>query len=162
MEMIRLPGDPAYRAAVGVLWESGAVREMARYPQHGGASCLLHCLRVSYLSFCRCRAWGLDARAAARGGLLHDLFLYDWHVYHAPVWHLPHGFTHPRSALENARRLFPLTATEEDVILRHMFPLTPVPPATPEGWIVSMTDKYVSLLETCRRPVPLPVFADLP
>ncbi len=155
--MIQLPGDPRYCGAVADLWASEAVQSMDSYPQHGGTSCLLHSLRVSYLSYLHCLKKGTDARAAARAGLLHDLFLYDWHEYHAPRWSLPHGFTHPRAALENARRLFALTPVEEDAILHHMFPLTPLPPTTAVGWAISWTDKYVSLLETLRRPIPLPV-----
>ena len=67
-----LPADAAYRAAVADLWASGAVRSMAAFPQHGDVDCLRHCLAVAYLSWCCCRRLGLNARAAARGGLLHD------------------------------------------------------------------------------------------
>lgn len=161
MEMIRLPRDPAFRAAVGVLWASAVVQSMRGFCQHGSTSTLAHCLCVSYLSFVYCRRRGLNARAAARGALLHDLFLYDWHTYHAPRGSLPHGFTHPRAALENARRLFKLTRTEEDIIARHMFPLTLRLPATPEGRVVMMIDKYVSLRETFGHPVALPEFAQI-
>lgn len=155
--MTVLPSDPGYRAAVADLWASGPVRSMDGYIQHGDTSCLLHCLRVSYLSYCRCLQKGLNARSAARAGLLHDLFLYDWHNYRRPRGVLlPHGFTHPRTALENARRYFVLTDVEEDAILRHMWPLTPVPPATPEGMVITRMDKWVSLLEAFHRPVLLP------
>ena len=55
-----------------------AVRAMERLPQHApGFSCLHHSVLVSYWSWRVCRRLGLDARAAARGGLLHDLYLYD-------------------------------------------------------------------------------------
>lgn len=158
--MIILPPDPGYRNAIADLWASGPVRSMEGYPQHGETSCLLHSLRVSYLSYCRCLQKGLDARAAARAGLLHDLFLYDWHTYRRPRGVLlPHGFTHPRTALENARRFFVLTDVEEDCILHHMWPLTPVPPLTAEGMVITRVDKWVSLLETLHRSVPLPVLA---
>lgn len=155
--MTVLPPDPGYRAAVAGLWNSGPVQSMDGYPQHGDTSCLLHCVRVSYLSYCRCLQKGLDARAAARAGLLHDLFLYDWHSYRRSAGVLlPHGFTHARTALDNARRFFALTRVEEDAILHHMWPLTPIPPMTPEGWVITRVDKWVSLLETFHREVPLP------
>ncbi len=150
-----LPRDDGFWDAVGPLWRHPAVQSMARYPQHGEASCLSHCLAVAYLSYRCCLRRGLDARAAARGGLLHDLFLYDWHTYRPARGEGLHGFTHPRRALENARRYFALTPVEEDVILRHMWPLTPRLPATAEGRVVTMVDKYVSLLETFRRPASL-------
>ena len=154
-QSIELPEDQRYRAAVVDLWHHPAVQEMARYLQHGKTTCLFHCICVSYLSYRSCLSRGLDARAAARGGLLHDLFLYDWHTYRPQRGERLHGFSHPGKALENARKYFSLTPVEEDVILRHMWPLTTTMPRTPEGRTVTMVDKYVSLLETLRLPVRL-------
>ena len=148
-----LPPDEAYCAVVADLWNHEAVQSMEQYCQHGTTTCLRHCVRVSYLSYRYCLARGLDARAAARGGLLHDLFLYDWHTYRRPRGERLHGFEHPRKALRNARSLFSLTPVEEDIILHHMWPLTLALPATPEARVVTMVDKYVSLLETFRLPV---------
>ncbi len=82
------------------------------------------------------------------GALLHDYFLYDWHVPNAET--RLHGLRHPRRALQNAREDFALTPLEADIILRHMFPLTLVPPACPEGWAVCMADKLCALLEPLR------------
>jgi uncharacterized protein len=53
---------------------------MEKFIQHSDVSCLEHCMSVSYNSYLICRRLGLNYQAAARGGLLHDLFLYDWHV----------------------------------------------------------------------------------
>ena len=154
-QQIELPEDQHYRAMVADLWHHPAVQEMARYLQHGKTTCLFHCICVSYLSYRYCLGHGLDARAAARGGLLHDLFLYDWHTYRPRRGERLHGFSHPGKALENARKYFSLTPVEEDVILHHMWPLTATLPQTPEGRTVTMVDKYVSLLETLRLPVRL-------
>ena len=33
----------------------------------------------------------------------------------------------------------------ENIILRHMFPLNIVPPKYLESWLITLTDKYVSL-----------------
>ena len=85
-------------------------------------------------------------RLRLRGALLHDYFLYDWHTPGAAQG--LHGLTHPKAALKNAREDFDLTATEEDIILHHMFPLTPCPPASREGWLVCLADKYCALKET--------------
>ncbi len=85
-----------------------------------------------------------------RGALLHDFFHYDWHAQRPRSGGL-HGFEHPREALENAERDFgPLTKVERDCILRHMWPLTPVPPRFTESMIVCTADKIVSLLEMYR------------
>lgn len=53
---------------------------------------------------CRSRNW--DYVAVARAGLLHDLFLYDWHTHAKETGEHFHGFTHPRVAMENANPLF--------------------------------------------------------
>ncbi len=82
-----------------------------------------------------------------RGALLHDYFLYDWHEKNAG--HELHGFTHAAAALKNARKDFQITEKEADIIEKHMFPLnlTKVPGCR-EAWIVTMADKYCSLVET--------------
>ena len=60
-------------------------------------------------------------------------------------------FTHPMTALRNADRDFDLTDTERDIIKKHMFPLTVIPPTCREGWIVCLADKYCSLYETFEK-----------
>lgn len=92
-------------------------------------TCLRHSINVSYLSYLFCKKHGLDARAAARGGLLHDLFLYDWHFYRRRKGERLHGFEHPKKALANASAMFSLTWKEREIILRHMWPLTITPRA---------------------------------
>ena len=81
-----------------------------------------------------------------RGALLHDYFLYDWHD--PDPSHRLHGFRHPFFALANAERDFDLTPRERNVIVRHMFPLVPVPPTCREAWIVCVADKACALRET--------------
>ena len=88
----------------------------------------------------------IHIRQMIRGALLHDYFLYDWHKQEVP--HRFHGFTHPKTALRNAERDFDLSERECDIISKHMFPLTLVPPMHRESWIVSMADKYCALRET--------------
>ena len=78
--------------------------------------------------------------------MLHDYFLYDWHEKNKG--HSLHGFKHPYFALRNASRDFRLNDIEKNVIVRHMFPLTPIPPKCREAWIVCMADKYCSARET--------------
>lgn len=87
----------------------------------------------------------IDRYRLVRGALLHDYFLYDWH---APGERYRfHNFTHPKKALKNARRDFCVTDIEEDMILRHMFPLTPFPPRTTEGKILCLADKICAIYE---------------
>ena len=124
-----------------------AFLELGKY-RHHDASTLDHVLKVSYLSWRVCRAFGWNSREAARGGLLHDFFPYDWHDRDDPAKpDAPHAFAHPRVAVANARRYFSITAREENIIVRHMWPVTLIPPRYKESWIISLADKIVAALE---------------
>ena len=120
--------------------------------QHGSISVYEHSLMVAALCvkiavWCNIRA---DMRALIRGALLHDYFLYDWHDKdHISPFRL-HGFFHPGIALKNAEKEYRLSSKERDIIRKHMWPLTIVPPTCREAWVVSMADKYCSLMETLR------------
>ncbi len=124
------------------------VQEMKNYIQHGTTTCYQHCLSVAYYNYKICRRLGLDARSAARAGMLHDLFLYDWHEHAKKTGNHFHGLTHPRESLKNARKHFVLTSLEEEMIKKHMWPLTPVPPVRAESFVICITDKYCSTCET--------------
>ena len=140
-----------YLTAVADLMDHPAVRAMERLPQHTkGFSCFHHSVWVSYWSWRVCLRMGLDACAAARGGLLHDLFLYNWqdHSIHS---FLDHMENHPRYALENAEALFALTDTERDIIATHMWPATPTKFYHRwESLVVSCMDKVCAVAELLR------------
>ena len=120
--------------------------------QHGTMPVYRHCLDVAKQSIQINKALGLGCseRDLIRGALLHDYFLYDWHDKNRENYQKLHGFYHPGIALKNARKEYHLTRREEDIIKKHMWPLTIVPPLCREAWVVSMADKYCSLLETLR------------
>ena len=119
--------------------------------QHGDTTVLLHCLAVAYFSLKLVRLLRIrcDRKSLVRGALLHDYFLYDWHIPDST--HKLHGFHHPRRALSNARADVPLNPTEADIIAHHMFPLTPAPPHSREALVVCVVDKGCGLYETLRR-----------
>ena len=123
------------------------VQQMDNYRQHYNTSCLEHCKHVAYYNYIICKKLGLDYKLAARAGLLHDLFLYDWRK-RQPGRRRLHAFYHPRTSLENAKKLFILSPKEEDIILKHMRPLTIILPKYPESYIITFTDKYCTLVET--------------
>lgn len=129
------------------LRENSKVARMKQFTQHGKTTCYEHCSHVSYYSYRVCRRLRLDYRAAARAGMLHDFFLYDWHV-DRPAEGL-HAFCHAGIALRNAEQSFTLSAKERDIIAKHMFPLSP-PPRCLEAFVVSCVDKFCSLAETSR------------
>lgn len=132
--------------------EHPVVLRMKLYPHHGNSNCYQHCLNVAFYNYCWCRFFHLDAKAAARGGMLHDLFLYDWHTHSERTGDKFHGLTHPKAAYKNASKFFNLGKVEKDIILTHMWPLTFFRfPRTKEGWITVLTDKYCGTLETGHR-----------
>lgn len=149
---IVVPNDDEYIALVKDILDNKSFLSMQNYIQHGNTSCLSHSINVSYLSYKWCKKMGLNAKSAARAGLLHDLFLYDWHLRPREKGELLHGFEHPKKALENAQREFELTKMERNIILRHMWPLTLTPPAYKEAYAVVYYDKYCSLLESFYLP----------
>ena len=124
--------------------------EIIRHIDHHDASIADHAVAVALHSFniaCLC---GLNQRLGdlTRGALLHDYFHYNWHVTRSSSGKL-HGFHHPREALENAEIEYgPLSKVERDIILRHMWPLTPIPPRYPESLIVCIIDKAVAIRES--------------
>jgi len=147
-EMIR---DKEYYACIKDLYESEPCMEMNTYIQHGNTTTLEHCVSVSYLSYKIAKKYNMDYRSAARGGLLHDLFLYDWHTHRKKTGNMFHGYTHPGVALRNAEKHYKLSDKEKNIIKRHMWPLTPIPPKSGEGLIVMLVDKYCSTAEVVRE-----------
>lgn len=143
--------DAGYMACVQDILKNEKVQSMKDFVQHGTTSTLTHCLHVSYYSYKVCKRYGLDSRAAARGGLLHDLYLYDWHTHARRTGEHFHGFTHPRTALKNAEKIFDLSEAEKDIIVKHMWPLTIIPPRTWEGYVVMLADKHCGVMETIFR-----------
>ena len=122
--------------------------KMKAYIQHGNVTTYDHSVLVAYYSCMlayklRLR---LDEHALIKGALLHDYYLYDWHEKAA--WHKWHGFRHPYLAAENALRDFELSEKELEIIRKHMWPLTIIPPTCREAWIVNSADTFISLMET--------------
>lgn len=123
-----------------------------KYVQHRHVSCFEHSVAVAYMSIWIARRLRLraDLSSLVRGALLHDYFLYDWRCREASP--RLHGLRHPRIALDNARRDFSLTPREEDIICKHMFPLTLRPPRYKESVVVTCADKICAvgeLLDLC-------------
>jgi len=141
--------DEAYLECIKDLIKVDMVRQMKSYTHHKDFSCLDHCFHVSYLSYKVCKKLNLDCRAAARGGLLHDFFLYDWHM-EKPLEGL-HGFVHPQIALKNADHYFSLSEMERDIIAKHMWPITISMPRYTESFIVQLIDKYCATVEILSR-----------
>ena len=122
------------------------VQKMNNFMQHYNTSCFEHCKNVSLYSYYICKKLKLDYTSAARAGMLHDLFLYDWRKRENDRTGL-HAFSHPKTSLENSMKLFFLNKKEQDIILKHMWPVTIIPPKYIEGYIITLVDKYCALEE---------------
>lgn len=134
---------------IAQICKNSRIEESKKFYQHGNTSVYHHSLRVTYASCLFAQKYHLpvDYRTLIRGAFLHDYFLYDWHD-REHNHKRPHGFYHPRAALNNALEDFNLTKKEKNIILRHMFPLTLIPPVCLEAWIVCLMDKICSAKET--------------
>ena len=121
----------------------GRINETKNFIQHGSISVYTHCVNVAHMSV-KIAKWlpiQVNMDALVIGALLHDYFLYDWQ----------HGFTHPACAYKNAEMDYTLSPCVKNIIVRHMFPLTPVPPTCIEAWIVCIADKICAIEETLFR-----------
>ena len=118
--------------------------------QHGNMTVQEHARNVARYSLALSYKLRINCNREdlVRGALLHDYFLYDWHIPDEVHPHRLHGFYHPGRALKNASAEYDLTPRQRDIIKKHMWPLTVVPPMCREAWIVTAADKWCSLLET--------------
>jgi uncharacterized protein len=130
--------------------ESDKFKESAAYIQHGSMTVDKHCINVARYSLFLADKLKVNCNREEmiRGALLHDYFQYDWHDGKVDIRRKLHGFYHPGIALHNANREYMLTPREKDIIKKHMWPLTLVPPLCREAWMVSAADKWCSLMET--------------
>lgn len=144
----RRPADKEYISIVKDILMNSEFQRLKGFFHHN-SSIYEHARRVSYLSYRICKILDLDYRAAARGGLLHDFFLYDWRNHSEPELSAEkfHGLHHPKIALANSMRNFELSDKEKDIIVKHMWPLTFTPPRYKESYVVTFVDKYLSSAE---------------
>ena len=144
----RKPFEKEYYDLIADICEHEEFLKLKEYFHHN-SSIYHHVHDVAYLAYRISKYLKLDYRSATRGALLHDFFLYDWRNHDVPD--LPrekfHGLEHPKIAVANAKRHFSLNDIEEDIIRKHMWPLTLVPPKYKESFIVSFADKYLSSKE---------------
>ena len=139
--------DDDFIVCVSDLLKNENVCKTKELIQHGSTTCYQHQLSVSYYTYKICKALKLNAYEAARGAMLHDMFLYEWHNLKGKK-KLCHPYNHPKVALENCRKFFPLTRIEEDIILNHMWPLTFTRlPRYAETFVVTIVDKLCCISE---------------
>lgn len=149
LEKLHSKLDKEYLEIVSSILEHPEFKKRLEYHHHENRSVYVHSLMVSYNSYKVSKLLHLDYRKAAIGGLLHDFYYNDWQVSPKRKKKLSemHGIAHPKEALENSKKIFPEVIDKKvsDIIIRHMFPLTIIPPLYLESWIITGVDKYVSL-----------------
>lgn len=140
------PNLHAHLDLIRPLLGTSEVQSMGQWNHHFGVTTYEHSLFVSYVAFRLARRLGLDPYAAARAGLLHDLYLYS---PYDPTAHPGNQcFYHPVAALENAKRLVPdLSREEQNSIVSHMWPLAYHMPRCRLALIISLADKLCATLE---------------
>lgn len=145
MKIIDLPNWNCFQTCVADLLDAPQVQSMRIYAHHPGVNCYEHSVFVAYAAFRLARRFGLDYKACARAGLLHDFYLYPWQggAYKGNM-----TLDHPEAALRNAQKLTSLSDKEKNIIQAHMWPLAVHMPHSREAWVVSLADKLCCILET--------------
>ena len=138
--------DQNYMNIIKDIISNEMVQKMKEYRQHYNVSCFDHCLYVSYNLYKICKKHNLDYTSAARAGLIHDLFLYDWRKRENGRKGL-HAYTHSKTAYENANKIFKLNDIEKDIVLKHMWPVTLGIPKYKESFLITIIDKYFAYSE---------------
>lgn len=147
--MWNLDNRTEFSACIEDIINDAAVQSMDNIKHHvHSVSCLDHCVFVAYISFVLCKKLKLDYTAAARAGLLHDLYLCDWSETN--VNRFRRLLIHPKMALKNAEK-FGLSELERDIIVKHMWPITlRQMPYYRESAVVNLADKFCACVEFMR------------
>lgn len=140
--------DNNFLSYVEDILNSEEVQSLKQYEQHLEIDRLQHITSVAYLAYLICKKRGYDYKSAARAAVMHDLVYYDWRNGDTGKWHKLHGYRHPNLACLNAEELCGgITEKVDNIIRRHMWPLTVVPPKYKEGWVVTFSDKFCATIE---------------
>ena len=140
--------DLEYNLIIKDIINSEEFQKRKNFSHHGKISVYDHSLSVSKKAYKIAKFFKLDYKSAAIAGLLHDFYEKPWQDDKTKYpFFKQHGFTHAQNALINSQKYYHeyLNETIENAILRHMFPLNIVPPKYKVGWIVTLSDKIVSM-----------------
>jgi len=140
--------DKEYLSCVSDLLELEDIQKLDQYSQHMNTSRLAHSVNVSYYTYKLCKKLKMDYRSGARAGILHDFCLYDFKTTKVRGGHIK---GHPKVALANAKKLIKLNKVEKDAIVKHMWPLTLSFPRYKESYVLTVMDKYCTVLEVRKK-----------
>ena len=137
--------DKDYLEIVKDILESDEFKELKKFKHHG-INRYDHSVRVSYWAYKRAKKRGLDYKACARAGLLHDFYF----VNNQEVTfreRLKVLRTHNDTAIDDAKKIFKVSDKEAEIIRTHMFPVNKSIPMSKEAWVVNNADKAASSYE---------------
>lgn len=146
----RIENDKEYYLLVRHILNNIEFRKISNCIHHGTTR-LDHSLRVSYCSYLIAKKLKWDYESTARGGLMHDFFYNERGGITRDGF--KSTFTHNKKALYNSEKYFGLDCKEKDIIEKHMFPINVKPPIYKESIIVSIVDKFISIMELNRKLV---------
>lgn len=143
--MLRPDDYKLLKECIEALNEKTEFKQLKNYTHHHHTSTYHHSIGVAYFSIWIMRLFKVkcDRKTMIYGALLHDYYLYN-HNHDEISFH---WFKHPKISAENAKRDWEINKIEENIIKRHMFPLTLVPPRYKESMIVSLADKLCAIYE---------------
>jgi len=114
---------------------------------HHGITRYAHSLRVAKSTYYLCKHLHLaHLEEITRAALLHDFYNDNDFPQSTSYARLS---LHPSLALANALHDYSLTPLQQDIIVKHMFPMTKSLPKYPASYLVSLTDKAVATYEMC-------------
>lgn len=127
------------------------VRVMSQFKHHHDITTYDHCMHVVTVGLKLARKWKCtdeQLRNLIIGGILHDYFLYDYHITGRKVQGGTHAWAHPFIASQCASKTFELNSVQRNIIETHMFPVTLRHiPKSKEAWIICLVDKYCATTE---------------
>lgn len=120
-----------------------------KYIEHHATNKYAHSIRISYRAYKIAKLLKLDYISVARAGLLHDFAISkNGRTFKERI---VETFTHPKSALEEAKNRFALSDMEENIIVSHMFPFYTALPQYVESWLVDIVDKVIGSYELLQK-----------
>lgn len=127
------------------------IKVMSQFKHHGEITTYDHCVHVVEVGLKIANKWKCSDEQKKNlviGGILHDYFLYDYHVTGRILPEGIHAWVHPSIALRRASEKFELNDVQRNIIATHMFPTTLRHiPKSKEAWIVCIADKYCAVTE---------------
>ena len=145
----RALADEMYREIVDEILGNEKIKQLKNFSQHGDISRYDHSINVSYIGYLIAKRFNWDYISIARAGMLHDFFLYDWHKENPNIFSLrkSHAINHGKVALKNAEESFKLSKKEKEMIKKHMWPITIIPPRYAMTYFIGIVDKYCAIME---------------